>query len=176
MGNYIRKILGITIIVFLPVYLLAQEADKRGYIVELGQTCPDFELTLQDGTKTSLTELNGKIVMLQFTASWCGVCRREIPHIEKDIWQKYKDQGLVLIGVDRGEPLEKVKAFAETMKITYPLALDEDESVFQKFALPKAGVTRNILIDRKGEIVYLTRLFNEEEFNGLKAKIQLLMQ
>jgi len=171
-----RKILSIAVIALLPVFLLAQEVDNRGYIVEVGQTCPDFELTLQDGTKTSLKELNGKIVMLQFTASWCGVCRREIPHIEKDIWQKYKDQGLVLIGVDRGEPLEKVKAFAETMKITYPLALDQDESVFQKFALPKAGVTRNILIDETGKIVYLTRLFNEEEFSGLKAKIRLLME
>lgn len=170
-----KNILSI-IILFLPFLLLAQEVDNRGYIVKVGQACPDFELTLQDGTKTSLKELNGKIVMLQFTASWCGVCRREMPHIENEIWQEYKDQGLVLIGVDRGEPLEKVKAFAKTMKITYPLALDQDESVFQMFALPKAGVTRNILIDRTGKIVYLTRLFNEKEFNGLKTKIKELME
>ena len=159
------------ILLIAPAILMAQNSDDRGYIVKLGQACPDFEISLQDGTKTSLDELKGKIVMLQFTASWCGVCRKEMPHIEKDIWLKHKDEGLVVIGVDRGEPLETVKAFAEKMKITYPLALDEDESVFRKFADPKAGVTRNILIDRNGKIIFLTRLFNTEEFETLKKRI-----
>lgn len=77
-----KKIFSV-IIAFLPIFLLAQEVDNRGYIVEVGQDCPDFELTLQDGTKTSLKELNGKLVMLQFTASWCGVCRREMPRLTK---------------------------------------------------------------------------------------------
>jgi peroxiredoxin len=113
--------------------------------------------------------------MLQFTASWCGVCRKEMPHIEKDIWQAYKDKGLVLFGIDRGETPEVTTAFAEKMKITYPLALDEDESIFQMFALKKAGVTRNILVDRNGKIVYLTRLFNMDEFYGLIKKIDELL-
>ena len=165
-----KKTLFIVLFV-LPIVLVAQENDNRGYIVEVGQKCPDFELVLQDSTKTSLSDLKGKVIMLQFTASWCGVCRKEMPHIENEIWKVYKDKGLVLIGIDRGEPLETVKAFAEKMKITYPLALDVDQSVFQLFALPKAGVTRNILIDRKGKIVFLTRLYNEEEFGKLKAKI-----
>lgn len=147
------------------------QADDRGYIVKVGDTCPDFTLVLEDGTKTSLTELKGKVFMLQFTASWCGVCRKEMPHIESEIWKAYKEKGLVVIGVDRGEPLETVKAFAKTMNITYPLALDEDESIFRKFADAKAGVTRNILVDRSGKIIFLTRLYNTEEFEGLKTKI-----
>ncbi len=161
----------LSLIVCIPLMLSGQNKDTRGYIVNVGDPSPDFDLVLQDGSKTSLNELKGKVIMLQFTASWCGVCRKEMPHIEKDIWLPYKDKGLVLIGIDRGEPIETVKAFAEKMKITYPLALDEDESIFRKFAEPKAGVTRNILIDKNGKIVYLTRLFNMEEFNGLKKKI-----
>jgi len=77
----------------------------RGYVVKVGEQAPDdFELVLTNGTKTTLKQLRGKIVILQFTASWCSVCRQEMPHLQKDIWEAYKDQGLVLIGVDRDEP------------------------------------------------------------------------
>jgi peroxiredoxin len=144
------------------------KSDARGYIVKVGDTAPtDFELVLQDGKKTSLKELRGKIVVLQFTASWCKVCREEMPHLEREIWQAYKDKGVVLIGVDRDEPLETVKKFHEHMQISYPLALDPGASIFQKFADKKAGVTRNVLIDREGKIQYMTRLFDKEEFNNL---------
>lgn len=67
----------------------------RGYIVKTGDLAPaDFELQLTDGTKTSLKQLAGKIVILQFTASWCSVCREEMPHLEKEVWQAYKDKVL----------------------------------------------------------------------------------
>lgn len=155
----------------LTIGIIAQEDDTRGYIVQVGDACPDFTLKFPDGSGTRLAELKGKVFMLQFTASWCGVCRKEMPHIEKDIWQAYRDQGLVVIGVDRGEDPETVRDFEKKMKITYPLALDQDESVFRKFAHPKAGVTRNVLVDRNGKIIFLTRLFNEQEFEALKDRI-----
>jgi len=113
--------------------------------------------------------------MLQFTASWCGVCRKEMPFIEKDIWQAYKDKGLVLIGVDRGETIEKVKDFEKMMKITYPLALDEDSGIFTRFADKAAGVTRNIIIDRTGKMVFLTRLYDTAEFETMKRVIGELL-
>lgn len=71
---------------------VAQEtkADSTGYIVKVGQTAPDFTVTLTDGKTVKLSDFRGKVVMLQFTASWCGVCRKEMPFIEKDIWQKHK--------------------------------------------------------------------------------------
>lgn len=168
-----KKMKKIIILIFLvsPILLFAQDNDDRGYIVKVGDACPDFAMDYPDGSSVSLSDLEGKVFMLQFTASWCGVCRKEMPHIEKDIWKAYKDKGIVVIGVDRGEAPDIVKAFAEKMKITYPLALDEDEAIFQKFALAKAGVTRNVLVDRQGKIVYLTRLFNDKEFSALKNKI-----
>src|SRR5690554_2805989 len=77
-----------------------------GYIVKIGQQMPDIEMTLTDGAKVTTADLKGKVVMLQFTASWCGVCRREMPHIEKEIWQKYKNNSeFALIGIDMDEPL-----------------------------------------------------------------------
>jgi peroxiredoxin len=69
----------------------AQETDERGYIVKVGDMAPDFKIKLTDGKTVQLSDLKGKIVMLQFTASWCGVCRKEMPFIESDIWQKHKN-------------------------------------------------------------------------------------
>ncbi|CAM4386746.1 Peroxiredoxin [Pedobacter westerhofensis] len=143
-------------------------SDSRGYLVKVGDQAPDnFDLVLQNGTKTSLKELKGKIVILQFTASWCTVCREEMPYLESDIWQAYKDKDVVLIGVDRDEPLATVQKFHKDIKISYPLALDPGAEIFQKFADKKAGVTRNVVIDRQGKIRFLTRLYDKEEFSKL---------
>ncbi|BEG98833.1 TlpA family protein disulfide reductase [Bacteroides sedimenti] len=148
-------------------------ADDRGYIVKVGDVAPDFEVALTNGKKVKLSALKGKVVMLQFTASWCGVCRKEMPFIESDIWQKHKDNNeFVLIGIDRDEPLEKVKEFAAQTKITYPLGLDPGAKIFTKYAESNAGITRNVLIDRTGKIVKMTRLYNEEEFAGLVKEIE----
>jgi peroxiredoxin len=144
---------------------------NRGYIVNVGEVAPDITLEYTDGTKTNLSDLKGKVVLLQFTASWCSVCREEMPHLEKDIWKKYRDKGLVFAGIDLKEPVEKVKLFEAKMKITYPLTLDTSGSKFYSFAAQGAGVTRNVLIGRDGKIVYLTRLYNKEEFEGLKKEI-----
>jgi len=148
----------------------------RGYIVKTGDIAPaDFELVLNDGTKTSLKQLRGKVVILQFTASWCSVCREEMPHLEKEIWQAYKDKGLVLIGVDRDEPLEKVQGFHQGMNISYPLALDPGADIFGRFANKKSGVTRNVVIDRDGKIVYLTRLYDKQEFASMVKAVDALV-
>lgn len=155
-----------------PVKAQQVTPDAAGYIVKVGDMAPDFEMELTDGQKVKLSDLRGKVVMLQFTASWCGVCRKEMPFIEKDIWLKHKDnKAFALYGIDRDEPLETVVAFAKRTGVTYPLGLDPGADIFAKYADRKAGITRNVLIDKTGKIVMLTRLYNEEEFSSLCKKI-----
>ena len=152
------------------------EPDSVGYIVRVGDIAPELEMELTDGQKVKLSDFRGKVVMLQFTASWCGVCRKEMPFIESDIWQKHKaNPNFALYGVDRDEPVETVKAFAEKTGVTYPLALDPGADHFAKYADRKAGITRNVLIDKTGKIVMLTRLYNEEEFASLCKKIDEML-
>lgn len=151
-------------------------ADSTGYIVRVGEQAPDFTVTLTDGKQVSLASLRGKVVMLQFTASWCGVCRKEMPFIEKEIWLKHKNNpDFALIGIDRDEPLDKVLAFAKATGVTYPLGLDPGADIFAKYALRDSGITRNVLIGRDGKIVQLTRLYNEEEFASLVRRINELL-
>ena len=159
------------------IYAQNALADSNGYIVKVGDMAPDFEMQLTDGSKVKLSDLRGKIVMLQFTASWCGVCRKEMPFIESDIWQKHKgNKNFALYGIDRDEPLERVKSFIKQTKVTYPLGLDPGADIFAKYADRKAGITRNVLIDKNGKIVMLTRLFNDEEFKSLCSKIDELLK
>lgn len=167
----------ITLLVFclfmFPVLLIGQERTvyENGYYVKVGDMAPDFTIKESNGYEYKLSDLRGSVVMLQFTASWCSVCRKEMPFIESEVWEPGKKLGLIVIGIDRDEPLETVRKFKEDIKVTYPLALDPGADIFGLFADKKAGVTRNIIIDRNGKIIFLTRLFEREEFDHMKKVI-----
>lgn len=149
---------------------------ENEYIVKVGDVAPDFTLQLTDGTTFTLSEQRGKVVMLQFTAGWCGVCRKEMPHIESEIWQPHKENAdFVLVGIDREEALEDILPFIQEVGTTYPIAMDTNADVFAQYALRESGITRNVLIDRDGRIVMLTRLFKEDEFAALVAKINAML-
>ena len=168
------------IIAFVVLYstlAAAQTADDRGYLVKVGDQAPNFTIKLTSGKTVQLKELQGKVVMLQFTASWCGVCRKEMPFIESDIWLKHKaNPKFALLAIDRDEPLETVLKFAESTKITYPIGLDPKADIFALYALREAGITRNVIIDKTGKIVLLTRLYNEIEFAEMKTKIEEMLK
>ena len=145
---------------------------EHDYIVKGGDVAPDFTLQMTDGSTFTLSEHRGKVVMLQFTAGWCGICRNEMPHIERDIWQPHKDNSdFVLVGIDREETLEEILPFIEQVGTTYPIAMDTNADVFAQYALRNSGITRHILIDRDGKIVMLTRKFKQDEFAALVEKI-----
>ena len=165
--------------------------DQWDYLVFDGEDAPDFTVEIMEDETVypegyagggisaptlTLSDLKGKVVMLQFTASWCSVCRKEMPHIESDILQRHmQDNDFVLIGIDRDEPWEKMKDFIETTGITYPLGFDPECKIYDLYATHDSGITRNVLIGKDGKIVYRTRLYDEEQFSTLVAKIDELL-
>ena len=158
-----RTIIIFTLLISVFGSLFAQEEADRKYLVKVGDTAPDFTMTLPDGSVVKLSDLKGKVVMLQFTASWCGVCRKEMPFIESDIWQKHKSNpAFALYGIDRDEPAETVLAFAKKTGVTY--------------AEKDAGITRNVIIGKDGKIVMLTRLYDPEEFSQMVKVLDNLLQ
>ncbi len=174
-----RKIILITMLAFLcqtSLYAQSKEPENRGYSVSVGDKAPDFTIQYLDGTTAQLSDLRGKVVMLQFTAGWCKVCRKEMPHIESEIWQVHKDNpNFALVAVDLKEPKEKIEKFIADMQVTYPLTLDEEGEIFSLYTEKGAGVTRNIIIDPEGKIVFLTRLFDKDEFEQMKKVITELL-
>ena len=152
------------------------ESSNYQFLVKVGDIAPDFEMQLPEGGSMSLSSLRGKVVMLQFTASWCGVCRKEMPFIESRIWQRHKDHpAFALYGIDREEPAEKIDELRKATNVTYPIGLDPDAGIFGLYAEETAGITRNVIIDRDGKIVMQTRLFEEEEFNRMVETIDQLL-
>jgi peroxiredoxin len=145
------------------------------FLVKVGDIAPDFTLKFLDKKRqpVKLSSLRGKVVLLQFTASWCGVCRREMPALEKEVWQKFKNDDFIIIGIDRGETAAKMHAFIKLTGITYPLAMDLNSNIFHLYA--KHGITRNVLIDKTGKIVFLTRLYRRDEFEAMIKKIESLL-
>ena len=149
---------------------------EHDYLVKVGDIAPDFTLKYTDGTEFTLSQLRGKVVMLQFTASWCGICRNEMPHIEKEIWQRHKDNpDFILVGVDREETKEVIEDYTAKVGTTYPMLIDEKGDAFASYAVRKSGITRNVLIDRDGRIVMLTRRYVEPEFMQLVKTIDSLL-
>ncbi|MCK5906690.1 MAG: TlpA family protein disulfide reductase [Flavobacteriales bacterium] len=149
-----------------------KEDSSRGYKVKVGEQSPNISLQLLEGGEVTSENLKGKVVVLQFTASWCSVCREEMPHLEKEVWQRFKGNDFMLIAVDLKEKPEKIRPFIATTGITYPVAMDSDGKLFEAFTLPKAGVTRNIVLDSNGKIIFLSRLYERVEFDKMIEVIE----
>jgi hypothetical protein len=99
-----------------------------------------------------------------------------MPVIEDEIWTINKDKDFALIGIDRDEPRDVVIEFGEKTGVTYPLGLDPGAIIFGLYADKKSGVTRNVIIDKSGNIAFLTRLFQKAEFEEMKGVINTLLE
>lgn len=121
---------------------------------------PDFTLKDINGNAMSLGDFKGKVVILDFWATWCPPCREEIPHF-KELYTQYKEKGLEIIGValDDGG-LQDVKPFAEENGINYPILLGNDK-VTRDYGGIK-GIPTTFVIDRQGNII--------EKFLGYRQK------
>jgi len=155
--------------------------DNRGYIVNVGDKAPLFSMS-ENNIITDLSQNKGKVIMLQFTASWCSVCIKEMPFIENEIWKIHKDNpNFILIALakdteQRPQRQNEIELMIEKTKVTYPIITDYKSEIFELFAEKKAGVTRNIIIDQNGDIAFLTRLFDHQEFNAMKLIIDNLLK
>ncbi|MBL0387639.1 redoxin domain-containing protein [Tumebacillus sp. ITR2] len=120
----------ITILVLLVaaigiMYSVFAFTKKEPTVLEVGQAAPDFQLETLDGHKVQLSDYKGKVVLLNFWASWCEPCRQEMPDIEK-AYETYKDQGLVVLGANLQENNVSIKGFADNMGMTFPILMDKD--------------------------------------------------
>ena len=167
----------ITFLLFTLIYgfVYCQNETNRGYKVSVGDPLPALEMNMINGEVWTNKNLENKVVVIQFTGSWCSVCRREMPELEEKVWQEFKNEDFLLIGVDTKEPKEKVDQFIEKMEVTYPISYDSDGKIFSDFTIEGAGVTRNIVVDKNGKIVFLTRLYEEKEFNSMIQIIKTLL-
>jgi len=114
-----------------------------------GQKATDFTLTGLDGKTYTLSKLRGKVVMLDFWATWCGPCRIEMPHVQK-LHSEFKSKGLVVFGVNYGETSTRVKPFIAKNMYDFTILMDKDQQVGGHYQV--SGIPALFIIDKQGVI------------------------
>ena len=139
-----------------------------------GFLAPDFTLDMLDGTKVTLSELRGKIVLINLWATWCPPCRAEMPALE-NAYKQYKDSGVVVLGLNvTNQDSEKdIPPFVDEFGLTFPILLDRDGSVSALYQLK--GLPTTYFVNREGIIrtVVVGGPMNE---TFIRSKIEALLQ
>lgn len=148
----------------LPIFSYAQ--DQQEWLVKKGDLAPDFEFTLSNKNIKNLHDYKGKIILINFFATWCPPCRAELPRVQKEIYDLYRsNKNFELFVFGREEGWDKLTPFIEKTGYTFPILPDAKREIFSKYA--NSGIPRNVLIDENGKIIYLSLGYTEEEFNNL---------
>ena len=138
-------------------------------LVKVGDKAADFTVEMLDGKQVTLSKLKGKVVLVNFWATWCPPCREELKHVQKEIIDRFKGKDFVCLPISRGEKKATVEAFREKNGYTFAMGLDPKQSIFKLFA--SNYIPRNFLIGKDGKIIYLSVGYDEKEFQELISAI-----
>ncbi|GAA5088924.1 TlpA disulfide reductase family protein [Chryseobacterium ginsengisoli] len=142
--------------------------------IKENQPLPKFTVKTENSILKS-TDLKGKIVLINFFATWCDPCMMELPHLQKEIWEKYKDnKKFTLMVIGREHSQDEITTFKAKKGFTLPIYPDEDRSVYKLFA--KEYIPRTYIVDKKGNVVFASVSFNEDEFKKMIAKLDELLK
>lgn len=111
---------------------------------------PNFTLPDVSGKPVSLADLRGRIVIMEFWATWCGPCRFSLPSLDV-IYRRYRDRGVTVLLINKGEDAKKVRAWAER-RFVATILLDQDEAVARRYQVE--GIPRLFIVDQTGHLIY----------------------
>jgi peroxiredoxin len=119
---------------------------------------PDFTLPTVGGPNLRLQEQRGRVVMVNFWATWCGPCRVEMPHLNR-LYEKYRGSGFVVLGVNVDEDPRQAATVAARLGTTFPVLLDTDKKVSRLYDL--GSMPSTVLIDRDGRVRHVHRGYRD---------------
>jgi cytochrome c biogenesis protein CcmG/thiol:disulfide interchange protein DsbE len=142
--------------------------------VDVGEPPPEINLPdLNNGKKISLAALRGKVVLVDFWASWCAPCKEEMPVLES-LHKRFKDSGLVIIGVSVDNEAANAKKFLSSVKVSFPIVHDAGHAVADKFKPPR--MPTSYVIDKAGKIRFIHAGFRKEDAKKLEDEIIKLLK
>jgi peroxiredoxin len=143
--------------------------------VSAGGPAPQFTLTARDGSSLSLAQLKGKVVLINFWATWCGPCRKEMPLLEA-IYKKYSKLGFTLVGVNVEPDSKAAEGWLKQLStpVSFPILFDTDSKVSQLYQV--ATMPSTVIIDRKGNVRLLHRGYKPGEENEYVDSVRNLIR
>jgi peroxiredoxin len=128
-------------------------------LINEGDVAPDFTVAKLGGGEATLSSLRGKVVLINFWATWCPPCRQELAHLQEGVLDVFKGKDLVVLPVSRGEKEEVVQEYITKMGYTFPIYLDGDQSAYKKYA--SNYIPRSVVVGRDGKVVYVAVGYDE---------------
>ena len=167
-----RALVWLGVIVLLVIVGLQLLKVQQGS-VQVGKPVPNFTLTTFDGEQIEFDSLKGKVVLINFWASWCTPCEQEAADLET-AWQQYQPGGeVVFLGIDWTDTEKNGRAYLEKYEISYPNGQDLGTRISQKFRI--TGVPETYIVDREGKLAYF-KLSPFVSLQEIKAAIDPLIE
>jgi cytochrome c biogenesis protein CcmG, thiol:disulfide interchange protein DsbE len=140
--------------------------------LDAGARLPEIGLTDLRGGRVDLAALKGKVVIVDFWASWCGPCKDEMPVLER-LHKKYKSRGLVVVGVSVDQELANVKGFLKQVPVSFSIVHDAEHKVAGRFKPPR--MPSSYVVDRNGIVRHVHAGFRDEDAAKLEAEVSALL-
>ena len=147
----------------------AEQSEFETSLTKVGQQTPDIGWVTLDGQKFEIKSLRGKVVLINFFATWCGPCLEEMPHLQKDIFQKIKGKNFVMVCIGREHNEAELKEFRKKREFTIPIAADPARKIYGRFATEY--IPRSYVIGVDGKIAYQSAGYAEPEFKKMLEAI-----
>jgi len=160
----------ILLLFFFSSIIFAQDDLESTLLMKVGNNMPAFTIQSLSGKTFSSDALKGKVVLINFWATWCPPCKAELPLLQKNIYDKIKDNNFAVLCISRGEKEDVVKKFIQQYKYTFPVYLDPETKTYNMFA--SKYIPRNFVIGKDGKVKLATVGFNQKEFEEMIKLIE----
>ena len=147
--NHWKRMSGALLVLLVLVVGCSGPGEAVPQGINQGSRARDFELESLDGSKVSISDYEGSVVLVNLWATWCSPCRAEIPDLEA-AYQAHKDEGFVILGVNIEEPQENVAPFVQEFDMSYPVLLDKDGELMKIYRAQ--GLPMSFIVGADGVI------------------------